>query len=107
MFLKQLAKCSLASVLVGAIGCTWVKPVDGVEAVALVKADVVQNCQKLGKTTAQVQQKLGFIQRNEEKVAKELRTLARNQAVNEGADTIVADTAVVDGRQTFMMYKCR
>jgi len=107
MHLEKLAIGSIAACIIGIAGCTWVKPVDGVEAVALVKPGVVQNCQQLSKTTVKVQQKVGFIQRNEEKVAKELLTLARNEAVTVGADTLVADSAVADGRQTFTMYKCR
>lgn len=90
-----------------ATGCTWVKPVQGTEAVALVKPNVVQNCKKLGKTTVQVKDNVGFINRNEEKVAKELLTLALNQAVQDGADSLVADNEPGDGHQTYSLYKCR
>lgn len=93
--------------LSGAIGCTWVKPVDGTEAVALVKSNVVQNCKKLGKTTVKVKGNVGFVNRNEAKVAKELLTMALNQAVEDGADSIVADSEPSDGRQTFSLFKCR
>ncbi len=104
----QTAALLLSSALLSSVlGCTWVKPVDGTEAVALVKPNVVQNCERLGKTTVQVKDSLGFINRNEEKVAKELRTMALNQAVEDGADTLVADSEPSDGRQTFSLYKCR
>ncbi len=95
------------SAVLSMAACTWVKPVDGVEAVALVKPEVAQKCQKMSKVSAQVKHKVGFVNRGSKKVAEELLTLARNDAVEEGADTIVALGEPVEGKQSFQLYKCR
>ncbi|WP_075188024.1 DUF4156 domain-containing protein [Teredinibacter haidensis] len=90
-----------------ATSCTWVKPVEGTEAVALVKANAVQNCKKLGKATVSVKGKVGFFNRKAKKVSEELLTLARNEAVSLGADTIVSDSVADAGKQSFSLYQCR
>lgn len=89
------------------MGCTWVKPVEGVESIALVKAAVVQDCEKLVTSTVLVTHKVGFINRNPSKVANELLTLARNEAVALDADTIVAEGPAMEGKQRFGLYQCR
>ena len=87
-------------------GCTWVDPDAGAGNVALVMPKHVINCKSLGTTTVEVKDKVGFVNRSEEKVAEELLTLARNSAVKLGGDTLVADGAPVDGTQKFKIYKC-
>ena len=104
---SMIKRVTLASAVILAGGCTWVTPVDGVEAIALVKPQVVQNCEKLSTAVLQVKDKVGFINRSGTKVSKELLTMARNQAVQAGADTIVAETTVDDGNQKYGLYRCR
>jgi hypothetical protein len=86
--------------------CTWVDPDAGAGNVALVMPKHVTDCKSLGTTIAEVKDKVGFINRSEEKVAEELLTLAKNAAVKLGGDTLVADGAPVDGTQRFKIYKC-
>lgn len=107
MNLKALTLSLVATAVAVNAGCTWVKPVEGTEAVALVKPEVVQNCQSLGKTTVQVKDRVAFINRRDAKVAEELLTMARNEAVELGADSIVVLSEETDGKQAYGMYKCR
>lgn len=88
-------------------GCTWVKPKEGVEAIALVKFAAVAQCEKLRTTTSYVKQKVGFVNRSSKKVALELRTLAKNSALEAGGDTIVQLSEVNEGEQKFGIYRCR
>jgi len=92
--------------LLGA-SCTWVEPMEGTEGIALVKYTAAQKCQKLGATTSQVKDSVGFVQRGNKKVTTELVTLAKNSAINMGGDTITALGPEQDGAQKFGIYKCR
>ena len=88
-------------------GCTWVDPIPGASSVTLVQPAHVSNCKSVGTTISQVKAKIGFINRNDEKVAGELLTLAQNSAVEVGGDTLVAEGAPSEGTQKFRIYKCR
>jgi hypothetical protein len=88
-------------------GCTWVDPIAGASSVTLVQPKHVSNCRSVGTTTSQVKAKIGIINRNDEKVAGELLTLAQNSAVEVGGDTLVAEGAPSEGTQKFRIYKCR
>ncbi len=88
-------------------GCTWVKPTQQGAEVSLVKAAHVQECKKLGSTTSQVKDSVGFIERRDKNVTQELINLAKNEAAKMGGDTIVAKEAPLEGRQTFAIYDCQ
>lgn len=94
----------LTSVLMLA-SCTWVKLTAEGDNVAILTADEVKNCTRTGTTTVEVVDRAVF-ERNEDKVAMELRIMARNRAADRG-DAIVPSTPVVDGEQTFIVYRCR
>jgi hypothetical protein len=50
---------------------------------------------------------VAYIDRNREKVATELETLARNAAASMGGDTVVPETVVSEqGEQSFGIYRC-
>jgi len=85
--------------------CTWVKLTPEGENVAVLTASEVANCTRTGTTTVSVRDRV-VVDRDDEKVALELRTLARNRAADRG-DTIVASSRVDDGEQTFVIYRCR
>jgi hypothetical protein len=85
--------------------CTWVKLTSEGENVAILTADEVRNCTRTGTTTVEVLDR-AVLERNEDKVAGELRTMARNRAADRG-DAIVPSTQVVGGEQTFVIYRCR
>lgn len=91
--------------LVALSSCTWVKLTREGENVAILTQTEVANCTRTGTTTVEVMDK-AIIQRNPDKVATELRTLARNRAADRG-DAIVPSTGVEDGEQTFIIYRCR
>jgi hypothetical protein len=107
MKLYMRAACAgLLTGMIGVTGCTWVDPIAGASSVTLVMPTHVTNCKSLGTTTSQVKDKVGFVNRNDEKVAGELLTLAKNSAVEIGGDTLVAEGAPSDGTQKFRIYKC-
>ena len=89
-----------------ALGCTWVPVAPEGEAVRVAAASEVAGCERRGKTTSKVASRVSLFDRNEEKVAEELATLARNEAGGMGGDTVVAESPIEDGRQTFGVYSC-
>ena len=93
--------------IVAASGCTWLDPIAGASAVTLVQPSHVVNCQSIGTTISQVANKIGFVNRSDDKVTEELLTLAKNSAVEMGGDTLVAEGGPSEGTQKFRIYKCQ
>jgi hypothetical protein len=86
--------------------CSWVQVTTGGQAVRLVQTkNDVSGCKELGATNTAVMSKF-FIERDQDKVARELADLARNTAAELGGDTIVPISAIDDGKRTFGVYKC-
>ena len=79
----------------------------GAERVSLADASQVTACQSKGKTIVSVLAKVGFITRSIEDVEDNLYQLARNDAVTDGADTLVKGESKEFGKRTYEMYKCR
>ena len=103
---RILCSMLVALTLVFSVGCTWVKKTPDAAKVRIVPADRVSDCIGLGNVTSTTTQNVAIINRKAAKVQTELETLAQNEAAESGADTIVAMSKVVDGRQTFAMYRC-
>ncbi len=86
--------------------CTWVKVTDEGEGVRVVSAQEVGGCKELGITSNSLKDKIAGVNRNKDKVKKELETLARNMAADMGGDTVAPKTEIEDGKQVFTVYKC-
>lgn len=86
--------------------CTWVNENPAGRDVAIASNEQVENCQKKGEISVQVKGRVGFYDRNAKKVLKELQTLARNEAIKLGANTIVANKEPEKGQQTYRAYYC-
>ena len=100
---------SLLVALIGLNGCAssliGVSP--GAERVSLADENQVAACVSKGKTIVTVLSKVGIITRSVEDVEANLYQLARNNAVADGADTLVKGESTEFGKRTFSMYKCR
>jgi hypothetical protein len=79
----------------------------GADRVSLADANQVGGCQSKGKTIVSVLAKIGFINRIDEVVEADLYQLARNDAADAGADTLVKGESQEFGKRTFEIYKCR
>lgn len=87
--------------------CTWVKTTPGGETVRVAEAGEVSDCVRKGEVNVSLKSRVGGFERKPGKVATELATLARNEAATMGADAVVAESTVKDGRQQFGAYQCR
>ncbi len=79
----------------------------GSDHVSLANPDQVKNCQSKGKINVSVIAKIGILPRSEEDVESNLYQMARNNAVDNGADTLVKGESPELGKRQFEMYKCR
>jgi predicted metal-dependent phosphotriesterase family hydrolase len=101
---KRIAILLPAVVLMG--GCALVDLTDAGAGVRLAKPEAVAACTNLGRVTASVVHKAGFIPRHPDAVQDNLNVTARNSAAGMGADTVVPASAIQDGKQTFDVYRC-
>ncbi len=88
------------------MGFKWVKLTPAGEKVRVLAPSEVTACKTLGQTNASLKHKIGPFKRKAKKVEKELENLGRNSAADMGGDTIVPKTEIVEGKQTFSVYKC-
>lgn len=79
----------------------------GSERVSVASISQVSGCTSKGKTTVSVLSEVGFITRSVDAVEANLLQLARNGAVDVGADTLTLGDEPVFGRRTFGLYQCR
>jgi hypothetical protein len=87
--------------------CTWVKMEPGGATVQVApRGDDLSGCTRRGEVGVSVRDKVALYQRNELKVRDELETMARNEAVGLGADTVQALNEPSAGEQRFAAYRC-
>ena len=93
-------------VSISVVSCTWVKMTPQGEKVRVLSTNEVSSCKKLGQTEVSLKDDVAGFKRGEEKVKKELETLARNSGANMNGDTVVPISEIDDGKQTFAVYRC-
>ena len=89
-----------------AAGCALVELTPAGAGVRLASSEAVVTCTNLGRITADVIAKVGFLPRHPDAVQDNINVTARNAAAGMGADTIVPASNIVDGKQTFDVYRC-
>lgn len=100
-------KASLGVLLFGLAGCTWVDPQPDSEHVMIIDANLASHCDYKGDTSVNTLNNVWFVNRGQEKVKKELETLARNKAVSMGGNAMIAKSKPADGGQMFAVYRCK
>lgn len=95
-----------AVVVLSLSACAWVQPQPGTDRVMILDPPDALDCQRLAQTTVSVRDRVAGVQRSPSQVAEELRTLARNSAIDLGANAIVAEEMIRPGKQRFGIYLC-
>ncbi len=96
----------MALFLLGVAGCTWVKLSEEGATVAVASSGEIESCKRVGKITAISRAKVAGVERNDKKLNTELETIARNEAVSMGGNT-VSPLGPVDGNEReFGVYTC-
>ncbi|MEX0964330.1 MAG: DUF4156 domain-containing protein [Pseudohongiellaceae bacterium] len=102
-----MKNCLLSTVIVLLISsCTWVQLTAEGEAVRLSGARLVENCERIGRTTARTLGEIVTVERGGGKQQAEILVLARNEAGRMGGNTIVPESVITDGQQEFGVYRC-
>jgi hypothetical protein len=106
MIMQKLPRIGLVCLMAGVGACAWVKPTAQGEQVRVLTPQDVEECTETGSTQVSVLDKLGKLRRSEGRVAVELETLARNSASHLGGNVVVPVSEIVEGVQTFAVYRC-
>lgn len=85
--------------------CTWVKVTDVGAAVAIRTAGEVSRCERIGVSSVKTAAKV-VLARDTRTVQAEVYALAKNQAGSMNANAIVPIGQVVDGAQSFDIFRC-
>jgi hypothetical protein len=99
----------LAAVIVLAAlapGCTFVKYTEAGAKVRVATADEVVACERVGAASATTKDRI-LLPRVEDKVKRELDTLACNEAAAIGGDTVVPEGPREKGTQRYIVYRCQ
>ncbi len=102
----MLAIVTIVPLLAGLGGCAhniFIGVHEGADKVSLAEADQVASCKSKGATIISIFAKY----RIKEDVEANMYQMARNQAADAGADTVVKGESPELGKRTFNFYKCR
>jgi hypothetical protein len=93
--------------LLQASACTWVKVTEPGQRVEVRQAGETENCKLLGKVTSVSRAKIAGVSRSVKKLATELETIARNEAVDMGGNTVVPAGEINGDEREFQVYQCQ
>jgi hypothetical protein len=101
----MLTIVAYVSLTAGLNGCgsIFIGVHEGADRVSLADANQVGNCQSKGGVTISIFAK----GRVEKDVEANMYQMARNDAADAGADTVVKGESPELGKRTFQLYKCR
>jgi Domain of unknown function (DUF4156) len=110
MFEKRLCQFAMIVPVLVAVAataaCTFVSLKPQAEKVRVLAPQEVRRCRHLGKVTANTTATVGFIARSRDSINEEVQNLARNHAAGMSGDTIVPASPLLDGEQSFEVYRC-
>ncbi|MEY4193919.1 MAG: hypothetical protein RLZZ226_287 [Pseudomonadota bacterium] len=87
-------------------GCTWVDVKPQGEKVRVLAPQEVTHCRLMGRVTSKTAASVLVFVRGREKVQEEVYRLARNNAGDMGGDSVVPTGPLIEGEQTFNVYRC-
>lgn len=96
----------MAGLGVSLAGCSWIDVTPEAERVRIVPQDRVSDCTLRGTINAATKAEVIGLTRNNRVVTDEVDNLARLEAVDLNADTLVALGPVDRGARTYRAYRC-
>lgn len=103
--MQKLITLTILSAMLSACG-TWVQVTSAGELVKVASPAEVASCTRVGNSTSNALDKIGFIDRSGNKLQEELINLARNEAGDRGGNRIVVESPITEGTQSFGIYRC-
>lgn len=86
---------------------SWVQLSPEAESVNLLTASQVTECRRIGTANVNALDEIGFIDRSATRLQDELVKLAKNEAARLGGTSVVPESTIEEGRQTFGVFYCR
>jgi hypothetical protein len=103
--MRKLIVLGIFTATLSACG-TWVQVTSAGEGVRVASPVEVSACTRLGRSTANALDGIGFIDRSAAKLQEELINLARNEAGDMDGNRIVVESPISEGTQSFGIYRC-
>ena len=107
MKLNQFILASFFSALISGCASSLIDVKEGSSNVNVSTANKVTNCESKGAVTTSVLSKVWFVNRSVETVEENLLQMAKNAAVESGANTLVKGESQKIGERSFSLYHCR
>lgn len=102
---KLIAIASLSGLMAGCAS-SFIDVKEGSDKVSVATTSV-SNCESKGTVTSSVISKVWFVSRSVEGIEENLLQMAKNAAVENGANTIVKGDSQKLGERTFALYQCK
>jgi len=97
----------LATTLFTGCASSFIDVKEGADKISVKEASQVSKCDSKGRVTSSVLSKVLFVDRSQEGVEENLLQMAKNAAIDDGANTIVKGESKKFGERTFLLYNCR
>jgi hypothetical protein len=104
---QKIIAVSFSSILIAGCASAFMDMKEGAEKVSIASPDQISRCEPKGSVTASVLSKVMFVNRSIEGVEDNLVQIAKNSAVDLGANTIVKGESKKIGERTFSLYQCK
>ena len=104
---QKMIAISFSSVLIAGCASAFMEVKEGAEKVSIANSDQISHCESKGTVTASVLSKVMFVNRSIEGVEDNLVQMAKNSAVDLGANTIVKGESKKIGERAFSLYQCK
>ena len=104
---SRVLRLAPAMALLASTSCTYVSLTPAAESVELTQAAAVTGCEQVGTASASTRDRVWMFARSAKKIRTELSTLARNEAVKLGGNTVVPSSEIQEGKQSFDVYLCQ
>jgi len=106
-FIRATCICLSSAALLSGCASNLVAQRAGSDTVAMLDANQVSQCKSKGSINVSVVSEVGPFTRSADAVEGNLLQLARNGAVDAGADTVVKGNSMAYGKRAYDLYKCR
>lgn len=104
---RSFGNAAMLSALFGLMSaCTWVQLSPEAANVYLRTASQVSECDRVGTANVNALSQIGFIDRSAARLQDELVDLAKNEAARLGGDSVVPESTIDEGKQTFGVFLC-
>ena len=103
---KKLIVTGLFSTLIAGCASSFIDVKEGAAKINVATADKVSKCESKGTVTSSVLSKVLFVSRSIEDIEENLEQMAKNAAVEAGANTIVKGDSKKVGERSFSLYQC-